>query len=186
MRVDTTIKKTFGEAKTAEQVFEYGVLFSKFALLFSLLVFSFISADISFISQNPRTFLAEAIAVGGLTAVSTAIIAKNRGATGGAMFNACFVAFLVFFIFHILMEMSGVNSDTSANPTSDDIRTQEKLHHPFFKYTAFSFVIITMTIMPILAFRVLDIKNFKCNKLNYFTEFISFGGLKFYTLLYDC
>jgi hypothetical protein len=107
--------------KPYEEFFEYGVLAAKFGLVGSLIGLSYKNADISFITQDPQKFLSESFAVGASTIIPTLLIAYNRlgGSDKTKLFNACFIAFLLFFLFNVLMEFSGINNSGSVTVLSD-------------------------------------------------------------------
>lgn len=184
----------FDEEKSIHR-FEYGVLASKFILLITLLVVSFVNANGIFIGEHPREFLTEAVTVGGTTALATAVIGISRFADTATILNAMFIAFLVFFIFHVLMEFSGMNLEESRvepkepdnpNLTEEDKaklkEKQEKEKHNLYWASTVAYgaiALITVIIFP-LAIRVWDFKNFTKNKSiagKYLFEMASFGLL---------
>jgi hypothetical protein len=89
--------------------FEGGILGSKVLIMGMLFILSLVNAYTKFISSQPRKFLTEAALVGLASAISFAFIGAARGVEVGNMINVSVLAFLVFFVFHILMEMSGFN-----------------------------------------------------------------------------
>jgi hypothetical protein len=89
--------------------FEGGILGSKVLIMALLFILSLVNAYTKFISSQPRKFLGEASLVGLMSALAFAFIGASRGVEVGQMINVSVLAFLVFFVFHILMEMSGFN-----------------------------------------------------------------------------
>jgi len=93
----------------SRQAFETGVFGSKIVLIILLMILSFVNADVSFIKDNPRMFLSEAVVVGLSAGVPFTYIALNRGKELGDAVSLGVTAFLVFFLFHVVMEFSGQN-----------------------------------------------------------------------------
>lgn len=160
------------------QLFEYGVVGMKFAMLASLMGLSLKNTDVTFISKEPRKFLYESILVGACTAIPTAFIAHNRGVKKSEIFHACFLAFLVFFIFHILMEMSSMNNSEAGKSESDDL---DNLNYYVFNKWVYIIVLIVLIFMSGLAAMVVGThwktftEDFKINKGIYGLEMLFFG-----------
>jgi hypothetical protein len=93
----------------SRQAFETGVFGSKIALIILLLILSFVNADISFVKEKPRMFLFESLVVGLSAGVPFTYIALNRGKELGDAVSLGVTAFLIFFLFHVVMEFSGQN-----------------------------------------------------------------------------
>lgn len=93
----------------SRQAFETGVFGSKIALIILLLVLSFVNADVSFVKEKPRMFLFESVVVGLSAGVPFTYIAMNRGKELGDAVSLGITAFLIFFLFHVVMEFSGQN-----------------------------------------------------------------------------
>lgn len=110
-----------------KQVFESGILVGKFTVLILLLVFAFMNHDASFVAKNPKDFLAEAMAVGGASAVSTLFVGLARHNPVSATVTPTFIAFLVFFLYHVLMEFSGQNSVKKSEKV---IKEEKKIFWP--------------------------------------------------------
>ena len=161
-----------------ENKFEWGVLFSKFGLIVTLLTMSYVNADVSYISKKPQGFLNEALLVGGATFVSTAMLSYNRGAELKKILNASFIVFLIFFIFHVLMEFSGMNnSDTNETNHLDD-SVQNKLNNTIMNYNIIIPVgLAGLGYMSYLAFKkVNDTTQYKkTGFMKYSIEAILFG-----------
>jgi hypothetical protein len=93
----------------SENLFNGGILGSKILIMVLLFILSLVNAYTKFITSKPRKFLVEGVLVGLGAALSFLFIAATRGVDALPMFNVSALAFLVFFVFHILMEMSGFN-----------------------------------------------------------------------------
>jgi hypothetical protein len=95
-------------------VFYTVIKYGKFALLAALLILSFINGHKDYISENPRKFMWDNIAVGGTSAIAFAIIAWMRGRTD-LIVNLAFMSFLIFFIYNVFRELSGFNAASSGD-----------------------------------------------------------------------
>lgn len=93
----------------SRKAFETGVFGSKIVLIILLMVLSFVNADVSFIKEKPRMFLFESVVVGLSAGVPFTYIALNRGKDFGDAASLGVTAFLIFFLFHVVMEFSGQN-----------------------------------------------------------------------------
>jgi len=91
-----------------EERFVLTIKFGKFALLALLLVGGFVNGHKSYIQQNPRKFMWDSFAVGGLSAVAIVLIAMMRGRPDLAV-NLAFVSFFLFFAYNVFRELSGFN-----------------------------------------------------------------------------
>lgn len=184
-KYSTALDKRGLDSDRSAHIFEYGVIASKLILLITLLVVSFVNADVEFISEYPKEFLGEAIVVGGTTAIATAVIGLGRFASKATILNAMFIAFLVFFIFHILMEFSGMNYEESEHESnlSDEDKAKQKEKVKNVQITSYVtgivLSLIALTMVP-LALRVWDFENFGVNQYatsKYLIEMVSFGFL---------
>jgi uncharacterized membrane protein len=124
--------------RPASEIFKYGIIGSKFILLFILLGLSFANADARNFTKcenanRPavRKFLGEALLIGFCTALSTTFIGWRQNATAQPILSAGFIGFLVFFIFHILMEFSGQNM---AEVDPNKLSKREHEHEKYTKY----------------------------------------------------
>jgi hypothetical protein len=91
------------------RVFTMGIVGSKITVVILLLIFSFMNAEVSFVKEKPRMFVFESAVVGLSAAVPFTYIALNRGVDLGRAILLGVAAFLVFFLFHVGMEISGEN-----------------------------------------------------------------------------
>ena len=138
-------------------VFEIGIFGSKIILIFLLIILSFINADVSFIQKKPRNFLGEAIVLGASAAIPFIFIAKNRGQDLGDAFSVSVTAFLIFFLFHIVMEFSGQNRSAAGVQLSAGEQKQNNLLQKIMKLSVFKVVVGGIAaIMLLLAFMVHD------------------------------
>lgn len=123
---------------TKEGVFEAGVIGGKLIMVVLLLIFAFMNHDASFIAKKPAEFLGEAIAIGVGTAIPVMFIGFRRGNSIGNIASAAFIGFLVFFIYHVLMEFAGQN-----NTERQTSGTEKKVFLPV-TLAAFAISIILM------------------------------------------
>jgi prepilin signal peptidase PulO-like enzyme (type II secretory pathway) len=143
----------------SRHVFELGVFGTKIVLIFLLLILSFINADVSFIKDKPRMFLFESVVVGLSAGVPFTYIAMNRGRDLSDAISLGVTAFLIFFLFHIVMEFSGQNQalvdETKLTKTE---QKQQAVIEKVTKFKATKWIIFAiMMIMLILALVVRDI-----------------------------
>jgi hypothetical protein len=142
----------------SRHVFEIGVFGSKITLIFLLLILSFINADISFIKDKPRMFLFESVVVGLSAAVPFTYIAMNRGKELGDAISLGVTAFLIFFLFHIVMEFSGQNQAmVDKAQLTESEKKQQAVVEMVTKLKATKWIIFAIVlIMIILALAVHD------------------------------
>ena len=142
--------------ESASHVFKIGVVGTKIVLIFLLLILSFINADVSFIKDKPRVFLFESVVVGLSAGVPFTYIALNRGRNLSDAISLGVTAFLIFFLFHIVMEFSGQNQ--AMIDESKLTETQQKQQDVIEKVTKFKATRwIIFAIVLILALVVRDI-----------------------------
>ena len=143
----------------SRHVFEIGVFGTKIVLIFLLLILSFINADVSFIKDKPRMFLFESVVVGLSAGVPFTYIAMNRGRDLSDAISLGVTAFLIFFLFHIVMEFSGQNQALVDETKLTEM--QQKQQDVIEKVTRFKatrwIIFAIMIIMLILALVVRDI-----------------------------
>ena len=122
-------------------IFAYSTLFVKIVLLLSLIVFSYIKSDTNFINTNPRLFISESILSGLLISGPVAWILHNRGIPWLETLSPAIISFLLFYLFHVFMELSGYNEEVGNKDTSK-----------FFKWTT----IITMSTLLFISLLIHD------------------------------
>ena len=143
----------------SRQAFETGVFGSKIVLIILLMVLSFVNADVSFIKEKPRMFLFESVVVGLSAGVPFTYIALNRGKDFGDAASLGVTAFLIFFLFHVVMEFSGQNQamiDKSALTTAE--QKQQAVVEKVTKLKATKWIIGAVIVtMILLALTVHDV-----------------------------
>lgn len=90
-------------------LFETSILGAKMTVALLLFILSFINAYTPFISQSPRKFLGEMVLVGVMAALSFGFVGGIRNVPGLRLASLMFMSFLVFSLFHVVMEFSGAN-----------------------------------------------------------------------------
>jgi prepilin signal peptidase PulO-like enzyme (type II secretory pathway) len=142
----------------SRHVFELGVFGTKIVLIFLLLILSFINADVSFIKDKPRMFLFESVVVGLSAGVPFTYIAMNRGRDLSDAISLGVTAFLIFFLFHIVMEFSGQNQAlVDETKLTKMEQKQQAVIEKVTKFKATRWIIFAiMMIMLILALVVRD------------------------------
>jgi len=153
---------TIESVKTgSRQVFETGVFGSKIALIILLMILSFVNADVSFVKEKPRMFLLESAVVGLSAGVPFTYIALNRGKEIGDAISLGVTAFLIFFLFHVVMEFSGQNQAMiDPSELTEKEKKQQALIQKVTKLKATKwiiFAIIVIMIMLALVVHDLDI-----------------------------
>jgi Ca2+/Na+ antiporter len=143
----------------SRQAFETGVFGSKIVLIILLMILSFVNADVSFIKDKPRMFLFESVVVGLSAGVPFTYIALNRGKELGDAVSLGVTAFLIFFLFHVVMEFSGENhamTDKATLTTSE--QKQQDIVEKVTKLKATKWIIGAIVVfMVILALTVHDV-----------------------------
>jgi len=86
-----------------------GLLVLSLKIVFAIALAGLAIADKNtrFLTENPGKVIGEALVVGAGSALAFYLIGKNRGATG--LGKICFLAFIIFFAVHFLLELSGFN-----------------------------------------------------------------------------
>jgi len=168
--------------KDPKVLFDQALLISKFILLITLLIFAFTNVNVEFISTNPRAFLDSGALVGGTAALASAIIAGSRLASVSTILNAALVTFLLFFVIHLLMELSGlygqmpVNESTLTDAQKAQRAETAKNIQITTGITGSIVAIVALAMIPI-CWRVGGFKNLKANRWQYLLELFAFSVL---------
>ena len=85
--------------------FEYIVLGAKFMMIIVLSVFAMINKYTSYIIEHPDYFIQDALYLGLSSALGAMFVSYVR--TGNITYRGAFIAFLFFFMYSILREVSG-------------------------------------------------------------------------------
>ena len=143
----------------SRQVFETSVFGSKIILIILLLILSFINADVSFVKEKPRMFLFESVVVGLSAGIPFTYIALNREKELGDSISLGVTAFLIFFLFHVVMEFSGQNHAMIDKETlNESEKKQQAIVEKVTKLKATKWIIFAILIlMVLLALTVHDV-----------------------------
>jgi len=106
-------------------LFETSILGAKMTVALLLFILSFINAYTPFITKSPRKFLGEMVLVGVMAAVAFGFVGGVRGVPGLRLTSIMFMSFLVFSLFHVVMEFSGGNQ-VSVNAATVDGKIQKE------------------------------------------------------------
>ena len=92
-----------------EKIFNNLTVSGTYVVMLLLAASAYKAHDSTYICKHSAAFLTESIGVGLGVAIPTAIIGYMRNATVFEIVDVASIAFMTFFIFNILMEMSGYN-----------------------------------------------------------------------------
>lgn len=179
MTEDVNEKNQKAKAKNIKR-FEHGVLGVKMLAVGGLAVLALKQGDTSYISKNPKNFLYECMAVGASAAIPTALIAFNRvdktnKSYKSKILNSTIIVFMLFFIFHLLMEMSGVNNYETAETCPGDEKQQTYLKQNIMTSWFEAAIVCMGTSLLYLAFKVHETDRFTKHKMSSIIEFAVFA-----------
>ena len=105
----------------------YSVIkYGKGALLVLLLAGAVTNGHKEYIEKNPRKFVWDSVAVGGLSALAIVIIAMMRGRSD-MWVQLAMISFLLFFFYNVVRELSGFNSLTDPEKLTQGEAKQAKV-----------------------------------------------------------
>jgi len=149
--------------------FNTGINISSILILFFLLILSYKNTDVSFISVKPDKFLTESIIYGICAAIPYIAIGLKRGATNKQITSIVFVIFICFYVFHTLMELSGLNtyvnkskieSKTTLSPSRSQsqlpINPSKKFEYTDLEKCLLAFVIVIIFVLGYFAYYARD------------------------------
>jgi hypothetical protein len=93
------------EISNYKNMFEKGIVYAKILFVLLLVILSYVNSQTTFISNDPKLFLSNAIILGLSSALSFFVIAFNRNTKN--VTNVLIITFLFFFFFQVCREMSG-------------------------------------------------------------------------------
>lgn len=150
------------------QYFNNTIIVGKFFILIFMLVLSFVNGYTTYINRNPQGFLGDNIAVGLSSALAIAFIAYMRGRRD-LIPSMIFVTFMLFFVFNVLREISGINA-INEDDTATDTEKKEK---EILTWPAVGLAILSVLVLGGLAFFARVPYPFK----RLFIESVVFAGL---------
>lgn len=129
--------------QTASKLFEKGVLAGKGGLILALIVLALMNGHVSYVAQNPKKFMQDALATGGFGAIAAVFLTATRGRTD-LWLNHLLFALLLFFLYHVCREFAGYFAFFgNEEKTAEEVAQGNKLGKPI------------LIIMGILAFVML-------------------------------
>jgi hypothetical protein len=110
--------------------FEKFALFGKGGLIVSLIVLALLNGHGSYVSENPKKFMQDALATGGFGAIAAVFLTLTRGRPDLLMNHFVF-ALLLFFLYHVCREFAGYFTVFGSEQMTDKEKAQEnKLAKP--------------------------------------------------------
>ena len=92
--------------KKAAHWFENGALAGKGGLILALIILALMNGHGSYVSQNPKKFMQDALATGGFGALAAVFLTATRGRMD-LWINHLIFALLLFFLYHVCREFAG-------------------------------------------------------------------------------
>jgi hypothetical protein len=124
--------------QTASKLFEKGVLAGKGGLILALIVLALMNGHVSYVAQNPKKFMQDALATGGFGAIAAVFLTATRGRTD-LWLNHLLFALLLFFLYHVCREFAGYFAFFgNEEKTAEEVSQANKLGKP---------ILITMGIL---------------------------------------
>jgi len=122
----------------ASKLFEKGVLAGKGGLILALIVLALMNGHVSYVAQNPKKFMQDALATGGFGAIAAVFLTATRGRTD-LWLNHLLFALLLFFLYHVCREFAGYFAFFgNEEKTAEEVAQANKLGKP---------ILITMGIL---------------------------------------
>jgi hypothetical protein len=109
--------------KTAAGVFEKGVLGGKGGVILALIVLALLNGHVSYVAENPKKFMQDALATGGFGALAAVFLTFTRGRTDLSINHFVF-ALMLFFLYHVCREFAGYFSVFGNQPMTDQEKAQ--------------------------------------------------------------
>jgi len=129
------LKKNGGNVVTNTQAkaahwFENGALAGKGGLILALIILALMNGHGSYVSQNPKKFMQDALATGGFGALAAVFLTFTRGRTD-LWLNHLIFALLLFFLYHVCREFAGYFTVFGSEPMTDKEKAESgKLSKP--------------------------------------------------------
>ena len=138
--------------------FEYIVLGAKFMMIIVLSVFAMINKYTSYIIEHPDYFIQDALYLGLSSALGAMFVSYVR--TGNITYRGAFIAFLFFFMYSILREVSGYFALLS----NKNLTQQQQKQRNSIKVPVFVVMFIVCVLCIFLAVLVRNVPNEKTYK----------------------
>ena len=121
--------------------FEKGALAGKGGLIMALIVLALMNGHVSYVAQNPKKFMQDALATGAFGALAAVFLTFTRGRSD-LWINHLVFALMLFFLYHVCREFAGYFSVFGSEPMTDKEKTEAgKLGKP---------ILIVMGIMAVV------------------------------------
>ena len=135
--------------------FEYIVLGAKCLMILVLCIFAIINKYTPYVIEHPDYFIQDALCLGLSTALGAMFVSYVR--TGNVSYQGAFIAFLFFFMYSVLREMSGYFAFLS---NSNLTRQQHKQRdNNFIKFPVLAVILIVCMLCVMLAIIVRNVPN---------------------------
>jgi len=129
------LKKSNGNIMTNKQVwatgkFETGALIGKGGLILALTVLALMNGHVSYVANNPKKFMQDALATGGFGALAAVFLTFTRGRSDLGINHFVF-ALMLFFLYHVCREFAGYFTVFGSEPMTDQEKAESgKLGKP--------------------------------------------------------
>ena len=122
------LKKSNGNMMTNRQtwaagLFEKGALAGKGGVILALIVLALLNGHVSYVAENPKKFMQDALATGGFGALAAVFLTVTRGRTD-LWINHFVFALMLFFLYHVCREFAGYFSVFGNQPMTDQEKAQ--------------------------------------------------------------
>jgi hypothetical protein len=107
----------------AEENFEKVIIGGKAAVIFGLLALCFANGHNTYVKEKPRKFIGDCVAAGLSGALAFTIIANMRGRPD-VLPGLAISSFLLLFMFNVLCEFSGFNSNSEEQTNKEKAQSQ--------------------------------------------------------------
>jgi len=141
------LKRSNGNVMTNTQTkaahwFENGALAGKGGLILALIVLALMNGHVSYVAQNPKKFMQDALATGGFGALAAIFLTATRGRTD-LWINHFVFALMLFFLYHVCREFAGYFSVFGNEPMTDKEKAEAgKLGKPILAIMGVAAVIM--------------------------------------------
>jgi hypothetical protein len=98
--------------------FETGALIGKGGLILALIVLALMNGHVSYVAENPKKFMQDALATGGFGALAAVFLTFTRGRSD-LWINHLIFALLLFFLYHVCREFAGYFSVFGSEKMTD-------------------------------------------------------------------
>ena len=109
--------------KKAAHWFENGALAGKGGLILALIVLALLNGHVSYVAENPKKFMQDALATGGFGALAAVFLTVTRGRTD-LWINHLIFALMLFFLYHVCREFAGYFSVFGNEPMTDQEKAE--------------------------------------------------------------